>query len=106
MKAWREKTRTRILPVDANARRTREERDAAHRAEQDDAVITRGLWAQGIWDPALKEFMGGPGIETLERLIAECRAIIDAEQQRQSMTWPARCRYIGEPGRAELNGTL
>jgi hypothetical protein len=106
MEAVRDRLRARIVADDPNVRIPREQRDASDRAKEDAKTITRGTWGNGYWHPDLREFADGPGIETLTRLRAECREVLETEAARQATVWPRQFEYCGPAGRAELDGQL
>ena len=68
--------------------------------------LNSGNWLAGYTDPRLGAFLGGPGILALERLVARCDEVTAAEVARRSTVWPAKFVYVGEPGRAEIDGRL
>ncbi len=104
--ALRDQRAASILAPDPNVRRTPEERDHSDHAQDDVQVLERGLWGQGYWDSALEEFADSVGLSVLDRLIADCREVIEREEQRPTMTWPAKFCYVGKPGAAILNGNV
>lgn len=106
MEAACDRRRACILVFDPNVRYTREQRDASHRAEEDVATMMSGRWHDGYWHADLREFADGPGIDTLRRLIADCREALETAASRQAAIWPQLFEYCGLPGRAELNGEL
>lgn len=104
--ALRDQRAALILVADPNVRRTAEEQAISDHAEDDVKVLEGGLWGQGYWDTSLKEVANSIGIVALDRLIADCREVIEHETSRPPMTWPAQFEYCGLPGRAELEGRL
>lgn len=96
----------RILAPDPNVRRTAEEQTISDHAEDDAKTLRRGTWGNGYWAPELRDFADGPSIDALARLAAECRAVLEEEATRKTLTWPREFEYCGLPGRAELDGQL
>lgn len=104
--ALRDQRAASVIDFDPAVRYTREQRESSDHAADDCVVLERGNWGQGFWDPSLRDVIDSVGIVTLDRLIADCREVIEREGGRPALTWPARYTYTGAPGIAEVEGNL
>lgn len=102
--ALRAEREAQVVTFDPEVRYAPEQREASRHAREDAQVLTEGAWEFGISDTRLKEFAGGPGIDALDRLIAQCDAALAEIGQRKAISWPAPHRYIGPSAVADFEG--
>ena len=80
--------------------------DEGNQAAADIKTLEAGTWRSGYFDPSLRLFASGPGIEAIEQFIKWCDDALKAVAGRQSATWPAPHRFKGARGPHVVNGRV